>query len=138
MGQQRPSFVEHLQRQLVPRAEADRSRHAGLLATTFPLSPLLGQVQADIDQGVLAAGDVAEVDADLAVVDLAQPAAPLPLYAHRFAAFLGEGRRVKNEYRVGLAPFRLADELLQALAFAVVQAMDSMSLLPRSDKSPWT
>ena len=130
----------------MPSTEADIRRHTSLVATTFPLGPLLGQIQADIDQGVFRAGDVSQVDADLAVVDLAQPAAPLSLHAHRFTAFFGESRGVEHEHAIGLAQFRshlpcqfgqqgpmvpvgLADELLQALALAVVQVGDGFDIL---------
>ena len=91
-------------------------------------------------------GDVTQVNADLTVVDLAQPAAPLSLHADGLLALLGEGRGVENQHAVVLAqfgsdlayqfgqqgpvvPFRLADELLQALAFAVMQVGDGFDIL---------
>src|SRR5262249_3438860 len=100
----------------------------------------------DIDQGVLLAADVAEVEADLAVVDLAEPAAPLPLDADGFRPLLGEGGGVEDQDAVGLTPFGadlphqfgeaglvvpggLDDELLQALAFAVVEVGDGLHVL---------
>jgi hypothetical protein len=73
MRQQRSPLVQHLQGQLVTRTEADFRGHSGPLPPSFATGPLFGQVEADIDQGVLAEGDVAEVDPNLAVVDLAQP-----------------------------------------------------------------
>src|SRR3954447_18351932 len=76
--QQRATFVEHLQGQPVAGAEAHAPGHAGLLAPLAVGGPLRGQIEADIDEGVLLARGVAEEDADLAVLDLAQPAAPLP------------------------------------------------------------
>lgn len=146
MRQRRSPFVEHFPSQLMPRTQTDISRYTGLRTATFPLGPLLGQLEANIDQGLFAAGNVAEVNADLAVVDVAKPTAPLPLHAHRFAAFLGQGRGVENAYRVGLAPCgspltypfgqqRLivplgwAAELWPALAFAVVQVSDGLDVL---------
>ena len=52
------------------------------LAATPPVGrPLSGQEEAKIDQGMVAAGDVTEVDADLAVVHLAQTTAPLALHS---------------------------------------------------------
>src|SRR6516162_11380898 len=80
----------------MPRAEADSSRHTGLVTAAFPLGPLLGQVQADIDQRMFPSGDVTQVNADLTVVDLAQPAAPLSLHADGLLALLGEGRGSKT------------------------------------------
>ena len=47
--------------------------------------------------------DVAHVDADLAVLDLAEPAAPLPRHADRLGPLLGEGRGVEDDHAVGLA-----------------------------------
>ena len=119
---------------------------AGLGTPVLVLGPLPGQVEADIDQGVVAAADVGEVDADLAVVDLAQAAAPLPLHADRGGALLGEGRRVEDEDPVGatqllahlagqfgepgvVVPGGLADELLQRLAVLVVQVGDGLDVL---------
>src|SRR3954453_10908478 len=64
------TLVEHLQRQLMPGAMADLVLgHAGVSAALAVLRPLLGQVQPDVGDGVLLAADVAEVDADLAVID---------------------------------------------------------------------
>ena len=73
----------------MPRAEADLRWHTGLLTATFPLGPFFGQVETDIDQGVFAARDVAEVDADLAVLDLAQAATPLARDTNGGSALLG-------------------------------------------------
>jgi len=92
------------------------------------------------------AADVAQVDAHLAVVEFAQPAAPLALHADRLAALLGEGGGVEDEDRVGLAqlcahlacqlieqglvvPVGLAEELLESLALAVVQVGDALGVL---------
>ena len=48
-------------------------------------------------------GDVGHVDADLAVLDLAEPAAPLPRHADRLGPLLGERRGVEDDHAVGLA-----------------------------------
>ena len=69
MRQPRAVFVEHLKRQLMPSLEVNVLGHAGLVATFAVVGPLLGQVEAEIDQGVLVPRDVAEVDAELAVLD---------------------------------------------------------------------
>jgi len=73
----------------------------------------------------------------LAVVDLAQPARPLPRHADRLIALLGEARLVEDQAAVGLAaekrigvqadlrhdqlvlPRRVADEMLKLLGAAV-------------------
>ena len=87
---------------------------------------------------------VSHEDADLAVVDLAEPAAPLPRHADRLGPLLGERRGVEDEHGVGLAevladltcqggeqrlvvPGHLPDELLQALAFLVVKVGDRLA-----------
>src|SRR5262249_31989123 len=144
--QPRAAAAQHLQGQLVPRPEADRPGDPRPGPPPFVAGPRLGQVQADIDQGVLAAADVGQVDADLAVVDLAQAAAPLPLHPDRGTPLLGEGRRVEDQHAVGAAqlladlasqlgepglvgPRGLADELLQRLAFLVVQVGDGLDVL---------
>jgi hypothetical protein len=146
MRQELSVFVEHLQGQLVPGPEAHRLGDAGLSAPLFVLGPFLGQVETDIDQGVLAAADVGEVDADLTVVDLAQPAAPLPLHADGGVALFGECRGVEDEDAVGAAqllaylsgqlgqpgvvvPGGLADELLEGFAFVIVEVGDRLDVL---------
>jgi hypothetical protein len=134
----------------MPGAETHPLGRAGLGPPLLVGGPLLGQVQADVHQGVLGPAGVAQVDADRAVVDLAQPAAPLPLHAHRRRPLLGEGRRVEHQHPVGFAelftdlagqfgeqgpvpPGGLAEELLQPLAFLVVQVGDALGVLAPSD-----
>ena len=90
--------------------------------------------------------DVAEVDADLTVLDLAQAAAPLALDADGLLALLDEGGGVEDEDAVGLSqaladlagefgdeglvvPGGLADELLEPLALAVVKVGDALGVL---------
>src|SRR5262249_38703881 len=89
--QRRALLVQHSQGQLMPSAEANLFGYARLAAAFAVAGPLLGQVEANIDQGVLGPRDVAEVDADRAVVDLAQSATPLPGHADRLGSLLGEG-----------------------------------------------
>jgi len=144
--QRRPAFVQHFQGQLVPRAEANPLGNPGFLPPRPVAGPLLGQVEAEVDQGVFAMRDVAQVDADLTVVEFAEPAAPLPLHTHRLRPFLGEGRRVKDQHPIGFAqlrphlprqfrqqgavfPLGLADELLQTLPLAVVQIGNRFNVL---------
>ena len=130
----------------MPRAEADRGWHSGLLTSPLAVGPFLGQVEPEIDQRLFAARNVAEIDTDLAVVDLAEPTAPLPLHAHRLRPLLGKGRRVENQDAIGFAqlrahlphqfsqqrlviPLRLADEFLQTLPFPVVQISNRFHIL---------
>src|SRR4051794_30371911 len=88
--------------------------------------------------------DICHVDADLAVVNFAKPAAPLPRDAHRLGPSLGECRRIENDHGIGRAqvfadltgqsleqrlvvPRHMPDELLQALAFLVMKVGDRLA-----------
>src|SRR5277367_4542048 len=75
-----------------------------LLATIVVFGPLRRQEQLVIEQEVAVPADVTEEDTDLAVVDLAQPSAPLPLDAARVLTFLGEGGAVTGEDALGITP----------------------------------
>jgi hypothetical protein len=92
--------------------------------------------------------DVGHVDADLAVLDLAHPATPLPDDADRLGPFLGEPRGVENDDRVGFAEFLAdlagqrgeqgivvpgdrPDEVLQTLPLAIMKVGDRLARLPR-------
>src|SRR5262249_39545283 len=83
---------------------------------------------------------------DLAVVDLAQPATPLPLDANRSGPFLGEGGRIEDQdaFRAAqllanltnqfgdhgaVVPGGLADELLEGFARLVVQVGNGLDVL---------
>ena len=130
----------------MPRAIPHVLRDPGLLAALPVPGPLAGQVEPEVDQRVLTVGDVAEEDADLAVLDLSEPAAPLALHAHRGGPLLGEGRGVEHEHGVGPAdragemagqfrdqrvmiPVDLADEPLDDLAIEVVAVGDRLGVL---------
>jgi hypothetical protein len=95
---------------------------------------------------VLAFGDVAEEDADLAIVDLAEAAAPWPLDADGRLPFRGESRGIEDEHRVGAAqrrgdlavqfvhrrhvvPRGGAEEVLQGLAVEVKALGDGLGIL---------
>ena len=91
MRQYRAVFVQHFEHQFVPGLETNFLGHAGLGATSLALGPVLGQEEPEIDQRMVAMRDVAEVDANLAILDLAEPSAPLPLNAHRLHSLFGEG-----------------------------------------------
>jgi hypothetical protein len=139
-------LVEHLQDQLVAGPEPDLLGNPSLIHPLPLVGPLAGQVQPDIDQGVFPAGDVPEVDPDLAVLDLSQPTAPLPGHTDRRGPLLRERRRVEHEDAIGFAEFLadlvdelgqqwlvvpgwLADELLQRLALLVVEVGDGLDVL---------
>ena len=57
-----------------------------------------------VQRGMAAPAGVEEEDADLAVIDLAQPAAPLPIDAAGFDPLLGETAGVDDEDGAAVAP----------------------------------
>jgi len=88
--------------------------------------------------------DEGHEDADLAVVDLAEPAAPLTRHADRLGPLLDERRGVENDHRVGRAegladlagegveqrrvvPRYEPDELLQGLPLLVMEGGDRLA-----------
>src|SRR5262249_43408515 len=95
--------------------------------------PALGQVELTVQRRVPAGGGVGEGDAKLAVVLLAEPAAPLPRHPARLTPRLGEAAGVEDQdrLRVGqhlaevaaefghdglVVPAACADEVLDRLA----------------------
>jgi hypothetical protein len=110
-----------------------RHRNASLIAAPRILDPHLGKIKPHIDRHVVAAVRHHPKHRDLAVVDLAKPARPLPRHPDRALALLGEARLVDDqaavvlpaEERVGIrsdlrhhrlvAPRRVADEMLKLL-----------------------
>ena len=79
-----------------------------LLAAGLVVGPVLGQVEPPVQGGVTGRSGVGQEDADLAVVDLAQPAAPLAGDAAGLGPLLGEGAGVDDHDAVGLGQL-LAD-----------------------------
>src|SRR5512135_3439944 len=90
--------------------------------------------------------DVRHVNADLTVLDLAEPAAPLPRHAHTLGPLLGERRGIEHDHAVRRAevrpdltgqrqeerlvlPRHVPDELLEALTLLVVQVGDALTSL---------
>ena len=123
--------------------ELDLPRDTRLLAPGPVLGPLLREVEPDVDQGMFDPRDISHVDTDLAVLDLAEPAAPLPGDADRLVPLLGEGRGIEDDHPVRLAeplpdffgegqergsmvPVGLADEALHRLAILVEQVSDPL------------
>ena len=113
---QHPSaFRQHLQCQLMAGLKLDRLGHSGLLATRPVLGPFLRKIKTYIDDRMFFPRDVSHVDAHLAVLDLAEPAAPLLGDAHRLGPFLGKRRGVEHDHAVGFAQL-LADLGCQCLS----------------------
>src|SRR5271166_5069613 len=99
---------QHLQCQLVPGLKREGLGHSGLLATRPVLGPVLRKIKTYINNRMFFSGDVTHVDAHLAVLNLAQAAAPLLGDPHRLGPFLGKPRGIKDDDAVGLAQL-LAD-----------------------------
>ena len=159
MRQRGTLFLQHLQGQLVTRTIGPgRFGHARFVrAPPYPWSILLADTAKDVDQGVPLAGDIAQGDGYLAVIDFAQTATPLTGYAHRLPTGLGKPRRIEHQHpialsqvRLDLAPQLLAqggivprvppNEALQREASwpKQFQAIDSMFLRSTFDSRPHT
>jgi hypothetical protein len=63
--------------------------------------PVLGQGQAEVEQGMVVARDVPHEDAHLAVIDFASVTAPLALHAHRMPAPFREAAGIKGDDTIG-------------------------------------
>jgi hypothetical protein len=118
---------------------------------TFPAPlrvpyPLLGQVDAEVEQSVLVARDVPHEDADLAIVNLAAVATPLAFHAHRVRAPFGEAAGIEGDNAIGfpqpfdhlsdqhldqrpVIPGRSADEVLHDQALDINERRDVLGIL---------
>ena len=67
--------------------------------------PVLGQVQPPIHQGTAAGGGIGQEDAELAVVDLAQSAAPLARHTTGGGPLLDEATAIQDHDRLGVGQF---------------------------------
>ncbi len=108
--QQPTLLIQHRQGQLMARLELDGLGDASLVPAVAILGPFLGQVKPYIGNRMLFSRRISHVDANLTVLNLPQPAAPLPRDAHRHSPFLGEARRVEDNHPILLAQL-LADLL---------------------------
>ena len=104
--------VQEVQGDLPFLSELDLRGDVTLLAAGRVAGPILGQVEPAVQRGVAGRRGVGEEDADLAVVHLAEPAAPLAGHAARLGPLLGEGAGVDDHDAVGLGQL-LADVLPQ-------------------------
>jgi hypothetical protein len=76
-----------------------------LLASVGVIDPRLGQVESAVQGCVPPGRGIGQEDADLAVLLLAQPSAPLAGHAAAVLALLGKGGGVQDDDPAGLAPF---------------------------------
>ena len=112
VGQAGQAPVEQVQGDPPGLLELDLLGDVALLASGLVVGPILGQVEPAVQRGVAGLGGVGQEDADLAVVDLAQPAAPLAIDAAGLGPLLGEAAGVDDHDAVGVGQF-LADVLPQ-------------------------
>src|SRR4051812_10767466 len=75
------ALIQHLQRQLMAGLESDLLRDARLLAPGTVLRPLLGEIKPKVDQSMFYRRDISHINTDLAVLDFAEPTAPLSGHA---------------------------------------------------------
>src|SRR5271170_3818946 len=92
--------------QLQPQAPLLGEGHLGGDVSLFPAAavchPVLGQVETGVEQGLAVGTGIGEEDADLTVIDFAEPTAPLPVHTAGILSFLGEGGPVENEDALGM------------------------------------
>lgn len=119
--------AQKVERDLPLLLELDLSRDVALLASGLVGSPVLGQVEPPIQGAVAGGGRVCQEDTDLAVVDLAQSAAPLAVDPTGLRPFLGERAGVDHHNAVGFT---------QRLAYMIAQLFHHSFVIPlaRSDE----
>src|SRR5262249_7509790 len=123
VGYPPPPRVEHLQALLVPRVIPSLRRDMALRTPLRIPGPVLGQGQAEVEQGMIVARDVPHEDADLAIVDLPPVATPLAFDAHRVRAALGEAAGIEGDDAIGLT---------QRIGYLSDQHCDQGPVVPRS------
>jgi hypothetical protein len=84
--------------------------------------PFLGQIQPEVEQGMLILTDIAHEDTHLTVVDFAPVATPLAFDPDGMDAALGETARIKGDDAIRLA---------QAVHHLRHQHLDQRSVIPR-------
>src|ERR1019366_7682974 len=100
VGRLRPASAEQVAGNL-PGFEVGHVRgDVALLAPHGVVDPVLGQVEPAVQGGVPLGGDVGQEDANLAVLLLAQPAAPLAGYPTTVGALFGERTGIDHNHAV--------------------------------------
>src|SRR5215831_16004779 len=91
------TFETRFQTLLGTRAIRHVLGHVACLPSLLVPCPLLGQVQAEIEQGMIVARHVPHEDAHLAIVDLSPVATPLALDSDRVRAAFGEAAWIESD-----------------------------------------
>src|SRR5262249_13855575 len=143
----RAPCVEHLQALFLAGLVTHLWRDVACVAPLLVACPFLGEIQPEVEQGMLIITNVAPEDADLAVVDFAPLATPLAFDPDRMGAELGETTRIEGDNAIGLAqamdhlrhqhfdqramiPWRSADECLQDLSLDIDERGDVFGIFP--------
>src|SRR5262249_4837412 len=119
-----PPRVEHLQALRLARVIPYLRRDVALRTPLCIPRPVLGQRQAEVEQGMVVARDVAPEHTDLAVIDLTPLAAPLRRHPVRRRAAFGEPARIAGDDAIGLA---------QPLGYLTHQHPDQRPMVPWCD-----
>src|SRR5262249_46685491 len=104
--------IQQVQSDLPLLLELDVHRDVAFLAPARVVGPVLGEVEPPVQRGVARLSGVGQEDTDLAVVDLAEPAAPLAGYPPGIGPLLGEGAGIDDHDAIGVRKL-LADVLPQ-------------------------
>jgi hypothetical protein len=85
----------------MPRTIRHVLGHMTGLTSLLVSRPVLGQGQAEVEQGMIVAGHVPHVDTHLAVVNLSPVATPLPFHPNRVGAPLWEAAGIEGNDAIG-------------------------------------
>src|ERR1035438_7130698 len=105
MGQAREGPIQQIQRDPPLFLEPDFDRYVTFESACFVSRPILGQVKLAVQGTITRRACVSQENADLAIVHLAQPAAPLTVDAAGLRPFFGEGTGVDNHYAIWACEF---------------------------------
>ena len=139
-----PALVEHLQSELVAGAELDFLGYARRLATGRGLSSIPCEGTDVYLRAYVPFQRYMPCRRRPGSCQLCQAGRTVPRNTHRLGPFLGECRRIENDHSIGLAqvfadltgqsleqrlviPRHMPDELLQALAFLVMEVGDRLA-----------
>src|SRR6266700_7144218 len=139
-------LVKPLQALLGSRVIPHLLWHRARLASWLVSCPLLREGQAEVEHGMLVAGDVSHEDTHLAVVDLSPVPAPLALDPDRVRAPLRKAAGIEGDDAIGftrlsvhfgdqhrdqrpMIPGRRPNEVLDELSLHIDQGGDCLSIL---------
>src|SRR5712691_6612866 len=92
--------ISSFRKKKVSGSELHVLRHMARLALLFVPSPVLGEREPEVEQGMIVARHVPHVHPHLAIVDLPPVATPLPLHPHRMRTPFWEAAGIKGDHPV--------------------------------------